>query len=102
MVRVVQTTKVAAVTGAESANRTDERFAIHGTDLGILWDAGGTVCVLFGDTYGAGWGGNGAGPPEADWRRNALAFSSAQDLSGGLPLDGVVAARRRSRTGDRE
>ncbi|MFC4002742.1 DUF4185 domain-containing protein [Prauserella oleivorans] len=87
----VQTTRVAQVTGAGTANRTDERFGIVATDLGILWDAGdGRVLVLFGDTYGEGWCGNGAGPGTADWRRNVLAYSTDTDLASGLSLDGVV------------
>lgn len=93
MVRVIETTQVGRVTGAGSASRTDERFGITATDLGILWDGGdGRVRVLFGDTYGAGWGGGpGGGPGDADWRFNVLAFSGASDLSGGLPLDEVIA-----------
>jgi hypothetical protein len=92
MVRVIDTTLVGKVTGAGSFSRTDERFGIHGTDLGILWDGGdGRVFVLFGDTYGRGWGGDGAGPGDADWRFNALGFSTDRDLSQGLHLDSVVA-----------
>ncbi|OZM73776.1 hypothetical protein CFN78_08170 [Amycolatopsis antarctica] len=92
MVRVIETTRVGRVTGAGSAGRTDERFGIHATDLGIMWDGGdGRVFVLFGDTYGPGWGGHGGGPDHADWRCNVLAFTSErQDLSGGLVLDAVV------------
>ncbi|GAA1235607.1 hypothetical protein GCM10009676_19450 [Prauserella halophila] len=91
-VRPVETERIAKVTGADSANRTDERFAFAATDLGILWDAGGDrVFALFGDTFGDGWGGHGAGPASADWRSNVLAWSSARELSGGLPWDGVVA-----------
>jgi hypothetical protein len=91
MVRVLETTRVCQVTGAGSANRTDERFGIHGTDLGIMWDAGdGRVFVLFGDTFGQGWGGHGAGPGHADWRRNVLAFSTGRDLGQCLPLDGAM------------
>lgn len=87
MVRVVGTEEIAHVTGAET-----RKFGIHATDLGILWDNGqGKLLVAFGDTYGAGWGGNGAGPPTgSDWRCNTLAFASSRDLAGGLPLDEVV------------
>lgn len=85
------TVRVAQVTGAGVANRTDERFAITATDLGVLWDAGrGRVFALFGDTFGEGWGGHGGGPASADWRSNVLAWSSARELSGGLAIDGVV------------
>ncbi|MBK1785531.1 DUF4185 domain-containing protein [Prauserella cavernicola] len=91
MFRVTETTRVAKVTGADSDNRTAERFGIVATDLGIMWDGGdGRVFVLFGDTYGEGWCGNGAGPGSADWRRNVLAFSTTSELTSGLPLDGVV------------
>lgn len=88
MVRVLATREVGQVTG--SATR---RFGIHATDLGILWDNGqGRLLVAFGDTYGAGWGGYGAGPPKgSDWRCNALASSSNRDLDTGLRLDSVVA-----------
>jgi hypothetical protein len=87
MIRVVGTREVAPVTGAVT-----RRFGIHATDLGILWDNGqGKLLVAFGDTYGAGWGGNGAGPPRgSDWRCNVLASSSNRDLESGLRLDSVV------------
>ncbi|WP_028662522.1 DUF4185 domain-containing protein [Saccharomonospora iraqiensis] len=92
MVRVTETTRIGPVTGPGSPGRTDERFAIHGTDLGIVWDAGdGRVCVLFGDTFGAGRAAHGAGPGHADWRCNVLAFSGTRDLGAGLALDDVVA-----------
>lgn len=92
MVRVIETSKVATVTGPGSTGRTDERFGINGTDLGICWDGGdGRVFVLFGDTYGAGWGGSGPGPDHADWRCNVLAFSATKDLGQGMALDDVVA-----------
>ncbi len=91
MVRIAETEQICKVTGADSINRTD-RFAIHGTDLGIPWDGGdGRVFVLFGDTFGEGWGGDGGGPDSADWRSNVLAFSTTTDLAAGLTLDGVVA-----------
>jgi hypothetical protein len=83
---------VAQLTGRESSNRTAERFGIHATDLGIMWeDADGRVMVVFGDTYGPGWRGDGAGTDDhADWRCNVLATSTNRDLDGGLVLDGVV------------
>ncbi|WP_043537455.1 DUF4185 domain-containing protein [Saccharomonospora cyanea] len=92
MVRASETTRIGPVTGAGSPSRTDERFGIHATDLGVLWDGGdGRVLVAFGDTYGRGWGGSGPGPEHADWRRNVLAYSTNRDLDAGLRLDGVVA-----------
>jgi hypothetical protein len=87
MIRVLGTREIAPVTGAVT-----RRFGIHATDLGILWDNGqGTLLVAFGDTYGVGWGGNGAGPARgSDWRCNVLASASGWDLEAGLRLDSVV------------
>lgn len=88
---MLETVRVDTVTGAHSTNRTDRRFGIHGTDLGVVWDGGdGRVFLLFGDTFGAGWGGHGAGPGDADWRSNTLAFSRNRDLDRGLVLEDAV------------
>ncbi|SEF17023.1 protein of unknown function [Jiangella alba] len=85
---------VALLTGAGSINETDLRYQVHGTDLGVMWDDGdGSVLMAFGDTYGAGWGGNGAGPREADWRCNVLAVSSDRDLADGMTFDTMVQDR---------
>ncbi|MDX5310538.1 MAG: DUF4185 domain-containing protein, partial [Rhodococcus sp. (in: high G+C Gram-positive bacteria)] len=51
------TRTVAWVTGPRSPNRTDTRFSVSGTDLGIMWDNGETgpgrqVLMAFGDTFG--------------------------------------------------
>jgi hypothetical protein len=94
MVGVSGTRPIGLVTGAESINDTARRFGITATDLGILWDNGqGKVLAAFGDTYGAGWGGHGAGPSAADWRYNVLASSTSRDLDAGLALDAVVTRR---------
>nr|WP_158889340.1 DUF4185 domain-containing protein [Amycolatopsis anabasis] len=88
----LETRQIARVTGAGSVGRTDERFGIHATDLGIPWDGGdGRIYLLFGDTYGRGWGGDGGGPADADWRCNVLAFSRTRELGDGLDLEDVVA-----------
>jgi hypothetical protein len=90
-VRVGAVTRVAAVTGEDSANRTGSRFGVYGTDLGIMWDNGRhEVLVAFGDSYGSEWGGHGAGPAHADWRCNFLARTTATDLDAGLPLEPVA------------
>lgn len=82
---------VAPVTGEDSPNRTGTRFGFLATDLGILWDDGaGGVLAAFGDTYGEGWQGPGAGARSADHRRNVLARSTRTDLSEGLRLDEVI------------
>jgi hypothetical protein len=91
MVRVIGATRLARITGEDSCNRTASRFGIHATDLGIMWDDGrGGVLAAFGDTYGDGWGGHGAGPKHADWRYNVIARSTNTDLDAGLQFDSVV------------
>jgi D-arabinan endo alpha-(1,5)-arabinofuranosidase len=89
--RVTRVDDLGMLTGAASANRTGSGFGVYGTDLGILWDDGnGEILVAFGDTYGAGWGGHGSGPDDADWRFNVLAGSITTDLAGGMALYPVV------------
>ncbi len=91
-------TRVSRVTGATPSgetlpnpNRTDVLYQVYGTDLGIMWDKGNNeVFVLFGDTYGEGWGGNGAGPADADWRHNVLAISSDRTPSDGLSFSTMI------------
>ena len=81
------------VTGESSPNHTASRFGVHGTDLGIPWRAGNDVLLAFGDTYGEGWGGFGAGPSSADWRQNCLARCTVSDPSGGLVIESMVEDR---------
>lgn len=81
---------VAGVTGASSINRTDERWQIKGTDLGVMWQSGaGDILVAFGDTFGRSWQGHGsvATPDSSDWRSNTLARSSDRHLADGMTLD---------------
>lgn len=91
MLRVLGSARVARITGEGSVNRTASRCGITATDLGIVWrDGQDGVFLAFGDTYGSGWGGYGAGPATADWRYNALAHSTTTDLEGGLCFDWVL------------
>ncbi len=80
---------VSQLTGPGSENRTDARWQVNGTDLGIMWESRpGEVSVAFGDTFGSDWE-----PPGAvggDWRSNVLAFSSDTDLSDGMTIDAMV------------
>lgn len=77
------------VTGHGSVNRTDMRWQVDGTDLGIMWEAApGKVAVVFGDTFGKGWKFGVPGGP--DWRSNVLGFSTEHDLSKGLIIDNMV------------
>ncbi|GAB2672799.1 hypothetical protein GCM10027169_38400 [Gordonia jinhuaensis] len=82
-------TDVGTVTGRGSTSRTDKRWQINGTDLGIMWQAApGKVAVAFGDTFGQGFtppGANGT-----DWRSNVLGFSGTTDLDKGLFIDTMV------------
>ncbi|MEO7898536.1 MAG: DUF4185 domain-containing protein [Capsulimonas sp.] len=91
-------TKIARVTGATppgemlpNPNHTDQNDLLFGTDLGVLWDEGdGEVRIAFGDTYGKGWDGDGAGPDSADWRSNLLALSRDADPEAGLVFTRMV------------
>ncbi|RJO76977.1 DUF4185 domain-containing protein [Nocardia panacis] len=80
---------VGQVTGHGSINRTDMRWQVDGTDLGLMWESEpGKVAVMFGDTFGDGWQAGTVGGP--DWRSNVLGYSSNRDLSAGLVLDTMV------------
>ena len=89
-------TKVSRVTGATPAgevlpnpNQTHTNYEVYGTDLGIVWDkGGGEVFVLFGDTFGIGWCGNGG--CGGGWRSNVLARSSDTSLSNGLTFSTMI------------
>lgn len=89
--------RIAKLTGPESINATDTRFAIKATDLGVLWDNGaGQVLAAFGDTYGAGWTGPGGGagdPATIDWRCNTLLRSSDRNLADGITFDSAAEDR---------
>ncbi len=61
------TSLVGWVTGPDSPNETLKRFAISGTDLGIMWDNGSReVLMAFGDTSGY------CSVPGHQWRYNTL------------------------------
>jgi hypothetical protein len=84
------TSIVGWVTGPDSPNETIQRFAITGTDLGIMWDNGDPanrqVLMAFGDTNGY------CGIPGKQWRYNALFRSQDGSLSKTVAVpDGVVA-----------
>ncbi|WP_433197048.1 DUF4185 domain-containing protein [Nocardia sp. CA-107356] len=80
---------VGQVTGHGSQNRTDMRWQVDGTDLGIMWETKpGEVALAFGDTFGDGWQSGGVGGP--DWRSNVLGYSTDHDLADGLGIDTMV------------
>jgi hypothetical protein len=83
------TSLVGWVTGPDSPNQTIQRFAITGTDLGIMWDNGDPtnhqVLMAFGDTNGY------CGIPNKQWRYNTLFRSQDGALSKTVAVpDGVV------------
>ncbi|GGF26779.1 DUF4185 domain-containing protein [Williamsia phyllosphaerae] len=79
------TRPVAWVTGGKSPNRTDTRFGISGTDLGISWDNGsGQTLMAFGDTFGD------CNAPRQQWRHNLILRTTDIDPADGVTIgDGV-------------
>lgn len=80
--------QVGQITGAKSPNRTD-RYAVYGTDLGSMMNAGERTYFVFGDTFGErsedqiGGGGS-------YWRSNTLGYTTDGDPSDGIALDGMI------------
>src|SRR6185295_3331620 len=70
------TSLVGWVTGPNSPNKTLERFAVSGTDLGIMWDNGSRqILMAFGDTSGY------CSAPGNQWRYNVLMRSQDDSLA---------------------
>jgi D-arabinan endo alpha-(1,5)-arabinofuranosidase len=92
-----QASRVVTLTGALSINETEARYAVKGTDLGIMWtDDRGHILAAFGDTFGAGWAGPGSGfadPAAIDWRSNTLARSSDRNPADGMSFTDFVTDR---------
>ncbi|MFT4200788.1 DUF4185 domain-containing protein [Gordonia sp. (in: high G+C Gram-positive bacteria)] len=67
------------VTGPLSPNRTDKRFSITSTDVGVPWDNGrGQVLMAFGDTWGKCGG-------AMVWRHNTMLRANGNsDLAKGI------------------
>ena len=87
--RVSDVEVVGQVTGHGSENRTDKRYSLDGTDLGLMWESKpGEVAVAFGDTFGKGWKFGVPGGP--DWRSNTLGHSTDKNLADGMKLDSMV------------
>ncbi|ULE33382.1 DUF4185 domain-containing protein [Mycobacterium sp. IDR2000157661] len=86
------TSIVGWVTGPQSPNDTIGRFAVTGTDLGIMWDNGDPanrqVLMAFGDTYGY------CGVRGQQWRYNTLFRTQDGALSRTVAVpDGMLANR---------
>ncbi len=91
--RIGPVTEVAKETGKHSINRTDKRWQVHGTDLGIMWESKpGEVAIAFGDTVGRNF--HPPGGMGDDWRSNVLAFSTDTRLDDGMDIDRFVVDSR--------
>jgi hypothetical protein len=88
------TSIVGWVTGPDSPNQTMQKFAITGTDLGIMWDNGDPankqVLMAFGDTYGF------CGIPGSQWRYNTLFRSQDGSLSNTVSVPSGAVANKYS------
>ena len=75
------TTAMYQLTGPDSPQMTDRNWGLAGTDLGIMWPAGGgKINVAFGDSFDCAGGDNG-------WTSNLLLTSHDHDPSDGIVLD---------------
>ena len=88
------TSLVGWVTGPDSPNKTIPRFAITGTDLGIMWDNGDPaneqVLMAFGDTKGY------CQIPGKQWRYNALFRTQDRSLSSTVAVPDAAVGNRYS------
>ncbi len=75
------------ITGPESANNTQEKWKVGGTDLGVLF--GDTqIYMAFGDTFDSINAGNFGGT----WRSNVLGIVENSDPAKGLILSSMITA----------
>ncbi|GAB88658.1 DUF4185 domain-containing protein [Gordonia rhizosphera] len=84
-------TAIQWVTGPRSPNRTDQRFSITSTDVGVPWDNGsGQVLMAFGDTWGRCAG-------QMVWRHNTMLRSDGKpDLDKGMTFPDAIPGSIRS------
>ncbi|MEE4024920.1 DUF4185 domain-containing protein [Gordonia sp. PKS22-38] len=84
-------TAVEWVTGPRSPNRTDDRFSITATDVGVPWDNGsGQILMAFGDTWGQCAG-------QMVWRHNTMLRSDgAANLAKGITFPDAIPGSTRS------
>ncbi|AZG46476.1 DUF4185 domain-containing protein [Gordonia insulae] len=84
-------TAIQWVTGPRSPNRTDRRFSITSTDVGVPWDNGsGQVLMAFGDTWGKCAG-------QMVWRHNTMLRSNgAANLDKGITFPNAIPGSIRS------
>lgn len=75
---------VSQLTGPESAARTDERWNVAGTDLGIAFEYDGELRLAFGDTWGRD------GVHGDDWRANTMGTIEPDDANGYILTDMIT------------
>lgn len=77
------------VSGPDSPSQTDVHYDVDGADLGSMFDLDGTLYIAFGDTFGCCRpAGGGAGGDH--WRSNVIGYTTDDDLSDGITLDGMI------------
>lgn len=85
---VTNVEQIGQVTGAESPGQTDQ-YAVNHTDLGSMFEKDGKVWFVFGDTFGERESGV-TGGGGSFWRSNTMAWTSDDDPSDGIALEGMV------------
>ena len=84
---------MSTLTGQGSTSRTDKRWQVMGTDLGICGRASRARSRWpFGDTFGRL---PAAGANGGDWRSNVIGVSSDKKLSDGMAIDTMIQDSRR-------
>lgn len=78
---VVRTEIVNQLTGSGSANATDARWNVHGTDLGHMFTHKDELYMVFGDTYG---------PDGRDWRSNTIARIADPNPANGFSIAAMI------------
>lgn len=72
------------VTGPTSPAKTDSKYDIYGTDLGIMFEHGNETMVLFGDTFGD------CTPTGNAWRSNVMLTAESGTPANGLKITNAV------------
>ncbi len=89
-IKEINITEIAAITGQDSVNKTEELYDIKGTDLGSIFDMNGKLYYVFGDTFGA----DSKLPPgtgfTTNWRSNVVGYSTDMEPTNGIKLDGFL------------
>ena len=87
---VTDVTWIERVAGEKSANETDTRYNVFGTDLGSMFSDGYSMYMVFGDTVGCCPPGTGGPGFASDWRRNTMAILRDANPSDGLRVEQMI------------